>query len=87
MFADLICNDPECGAIWKATARRSAKPSLLIDRIGLGTPLTPELKRTIEQCAAPVFKLTWKVNPAGTGPETVLHWLLGDAATASEKAN
>lgn len=80
LFADLISNDAGCRAIWKATARRSARPPLLIDRIGLITRLTPELEQTIEQCAAPVFKLTWKVDPAGNGPETVLQFLLGDAA-------
>ena len=78
LFADLISQDARCRAIWKNMAPWSAKPPLLIDRIGLSTNLTPELKHTIEQCPAPVFKLTWKVNPASTGAETLLQFLLGD---------
>jgi hypothetical protein len=78
LFAELISQDAECGEIWKRMARWSAKPPLLIHRNGLSTRLSPELQQAIEQCPAPLFKLTWKVNPAAVGPETVLHFLLRD---------
>lgn len=76
LFARLVASDAQCKAIWRRTPRLSATPMRLIERLGLHAALTPELERQLQDCGAPLFKLTWKYDHQHYAPGSLLHHLL-----------
>lgn len=75
-FERLVATDAESRAIWQKTPRVSAMPPRLIERYGFHTTASPALLDVIQQCSAPLFKLSWQY-PCETGYEhTLLHHVL-----------
>jgi hypothetical protein len=60
LFERLVANESSCQSIWKQMPRISAMPSRLIERLGFHAEATPALLIRVEQCPAPLFKLSWQ---------------------------
>lgn len=62
LFERLVNTDAGCRATWRQMPRVSALPPRLIERLGFHTTSTPALLQIIEQCDAPLFKLSWQYD-------------------------
>lgn len=76
MFKVLVTQDEECRSIWENTKRISADQPHLIKHAGLLSPATEKMKKKIDECGAPLFKLTWKYDHDAYTENTLLHYLV-----------
>jgi hypothetical protein len=73
-FAELLRTQPEIKAVWEATPRVSAGPSM---RLLLNRELPDDVRGDIDARKTPVYKLSWKVPPTAS-----VRYLLGDESTS-----
>ncbi|HEX2722557.1 MAG TPA: capsular polysaccharide synthesis protein [Gemmatimonadaceae bacterium] len=74
-FASLVTHDPVCRKIWNETPTHSPRETFtLIWK--LVAPLSDELRRTIDNSNAPMYKLTWKYKPGTSVEGCVLDLLM-----------
>jgi hypothetical protein len=75
IFAKLVNSDRELFRLYKQM-KPYHNPGDDLGRYGLIRPLTPEIKKRIDQKVDPVHKLSWKYNKEKYSPGCVLHYLL-----------
>ena len=76
LFTQLLYRDAPIRAIWEQTPEYSALiPHVLQNENGLQTAMTRKQRDVIDHGEIPVFKLSWKVDPLGVDPASVLTFL------------
>ncbi len=76
MFNRLTRTDPAFGGIWDRTPRLSADGPHRLRSHGLGRPPSPQILAEIEQRRVPLYKLTWRIDPARLAASSTLNLLL-----------
>ncbi len=60
IFNDLVNHNDACKKIWDNVERINDEPHHTVKRAGLTNPLTPNVKKAIDDKEIPIFKLSWK---------------------------
>lgn len=76
-FYDLICRDPNCRNIWDKAGKLPASGPVSLLRHGLLNPASAKATALVEEPAAPLFKLTWKLPDSEIPAGSVLDYLFG----------
>lgn len=76
LFENIYLRDEEFKKLWDETPKISADIPHKLQFEGLFSHLSEKIKEEIDSKIAPVYKLTWKYDPAGYKEETVLDYLL-----------
>lgn len=61
--------------IWRTMPVVDAGPLISIQRYGLNSPISERIRKSIDECFLPVFKLSWKQAAEGSAPDTVFSYL------------
>ena len=80
MFNRLTRCDPEFATIWDRTPKLSADGPHRLQSHGLGRPPSPQIVAEIEQRRVPVYKLTWRIDPARLAASSTLNVLIDRGA-------
>lgn len=74
-FYQLISRDPQSKIQWANMAKISADGPHKLQRAGLLSPVTRNIKELIKQKETPLFKLTWKIKATTWTDDSVLGYL------------
>lgn len=87
LFAQLLRADPRCRQTWRDVKKIGADVPHRLQRVGLSSPLTEEVKAEIDSRRSPVYKLDWRHDPAvrnaGDYEGSVLQYLLRSFSEAA----
>jgi hypothetical protein len=73
---DLIKTDSDCAEVYQKMNKYSADIPHKMQRFGLLSPVTDEVRGWVENKRSPIYKLTWKLNGADILEGSVLEYLI-----------
>lgn len=76
LFTELLRKDARFRSIWARTGKFDAEALHKIQRVGMLSPLTEEVKREVDSKEQPLYKLTWKYKASKYNENCTLYYLL-----------
>ena len=74
-FYWLMCGDKQFAQIWRGRTPWPARDAALIQKLGITSPLTEDVRTAIDSSPSPVFKLSYKFDENRITKGTVLDYL------------
>lgn len=76
LFSQILNTDKACYEAWNRTMKLSADIPHKAQRIGLSNLMDDSIKEQLDILAAPLYKLTWRIQDAAYDRGTVLNYIL-----------